>query len=325
MSDSWVYPAYRWHRHLPRGSVSKIDDWKELGEGAWRHVRRALAAVLPALLLLLASLVASLDWRTKPLPPKPPVRPPTPERVVSGPRLGPFFVNVYQGGAVETVPEELLEDLHLTETDIERIRDDIEDGPSERSRDVHLTEEDIERIERAVDRELIKFGDTFLTRPPGPVTRASTGPAVQFGPLAGARRGFIYDLEVDEDPLPIREIGLELQLRSNCDEEESRTPGDERPRLRLIVRRFPDGRVFDEDCRTVRFQRPRNDPWDESDRDAAAHFEVSRPPGSGFWYAIVVSSEDAVSDEEARHYVIVRRCATRCWEEPSQETSEAGG
>ena len=338
---SWVYAPFRWGARV---AVRELYDLQEQAEGAWRHLRRALALVLPALLLLLASLVSSFDRRTVPLPPtEPPVPRPTPVRVERGPGLGPFIGNVYQ--AVDIDLEALGEVLHLTRDEVEAIRAEIQD-PERAGRevdltaadlDVHLTEADIARIERAVR---VVIGDVLLTRqqlvdlvlelmpePPDPVTRASTGPALQFGPLAGVLRGFLYDLEVDrQPPLPIREIGLTLQLRSGqgCAEGE----------LQLTVRRFPGGEVVDDGCRAVRSGRRRNDPWtdcasmptpatatraSDCDRTAAAHFQLRRPPGPGFWYAIVVASDGA------GHYVIVRRCATRCWEGPSDETSEVGG
>ncbi len=135
-------------------------------------------------------------------------------------------------------------------------------------------------------------------QPVTPAARSRTGPALQFDDLAGVRRGFVYDLTLDEDTV-VPELGLVLRAETAQDECGSDV------RLQVMARTTGQatGRVLHfRSCHPLETI-PRESRR-AADTERAASFDDDV---TGFWYAVTVNQDPA-----GRLYAIVRRCAAEC-------------
>jgi len=135
-----------------------------------------------------------------------------------------------------------------------------------------------------------------------PATLARTGPAMQFGSLPRAVRGFAYSLGPGQR-VRAGELGLEITMQSidQCQDGELANTNDV-----ACVWVVPDAPPGAPPLVQKLFKvapRPRGADWTAEDTPRAEQFRDEQ----GFWYAMVVNRNDA-----GGRYAVIRRCNEMC-------------
>jgi tetratricopeptide (TPR) repeat protein len=148
---------------------------------------------------------------------------------------------------------------------------------------------------------------------PEPTTLSRTGPAMQFGTLPSAVKGFAYDLN-ERSSTPAAELGLKLDILSSgqCPSTEAaRVAAGDRVCARIAStsgQPLVEGDQESERLAKAGFLlqvakgRSRRDGWNEDDTRRAVPFKDTQ----GFSYLMVVNRD------ERGLYAVVRRCSKEC-------------